>query len=278
MDQVKLALLVYWIVEREQIRYRKKSGAPYPWTLDPILRDWRFCNVNRCEDTETKWIFDHIITLCNGSSVLWFNLAIARFVNWHPTLTAIGYYSQWDPQHFIRTLDKLSGKIYTGAYMIPAGPSGTIKHYWLAEFVFDILWSCRHMVPIDNTCAAWAEFFLKFDSIGPFLTNQIITDMRYTHHLEGAPDWDTFVLPGPGTQRGLNRLYGYPLEKKWTAAQASNALQFFRLHICNLNSYWVPIFKDINNVANCMCEFDKYCRVLQGEGKPRARYTPQVKP
>lgn len=30
--------------------------------------------------------------------------------------------------------------------------------------------------------------------------------------------------------------------------------------------------RDLNNLANCLCELDKYCRVKLGEGKPRSKY------
>ena len=37
--------LLAWIVERESIRRKKERGLPRPWTLDPVLDGYRFCNV-----------------------------------------------------------------------------------------------------------------------------------------------------------------------------------------------------------------------------------------
>ncbi len=276
--------LVHWIYERESIRIRKERGDAPPWTHDPILKEWRFCNVNRCDDRETRWIFRNIIGLFPKSPVLWFNLVICRFINWSPTLGQMMYFDQWDPALFINEIELLQRrgeKVYTGAYMIPAGPQGKPKHRWLAEDVFTPLWDQR-IHPDDIApnlpCRAWADEFLKIDGIGDFICNQIITDMKYTHHLPKAttPDWSRFILAGPGTQRGLNRMLGRNLNATWRQEQAAWALQELRVNLSKVPSLdWsVPVFEDLNNLANCLCEFDKYCRVQNGEGKPRSRYVP----
>ena len=45
--------LVYYINERESIRKLREAGYPKPWTQDKILQTYRFCNVNREDDTVT---------------------------------------------------------------------------------------------------------------------------------------------------------------------------------------------------------------------------------
>lgn len=290
LNEERFSLLVFWMTEREKIRLAKERGDQRDtWTRDAILHTWRFCNVNRCDDRETKWIFKHVIEAHADSPVLWFNLCIARFLNWSPTLSRIGYFDKWDRDFFVAVIADmqfLKQKIYTGAYMIPAGPSGTLKHEYLADAVFSKLWllgteitgQLPRLSSVGKRCADWDHFLRKAPLMGDFLRNQIITDMRYTHHLKDAPDWETFVLPGPGTQRGLNRLYMLPLVSKWTSEEASVILQKLRIRIVSLRPDWREMMRDINNLSNCMCEFDKYCRVLGGEGKPRARYAPYVEP
>jgi transposase-like protein len=70
----------------------------------------------------------------------------------------------------------------------------------------------------------------------------------------------------------LNRLHALPLTKAWTAAEASRVLQALRGRVISDAPHYAEVLRDINNLSNCMCEFDKYLRVLNGEGKPRARY------
>ncbi len=200
-----------------------------------------------------------------------------------PALHQLGYFDVWDRDRFVQEITSLQTakeKVYTGAYMVPAGPAGTLKHIYLADEVFSKLWRLSDeveglLLAAVRRCADWDVFLRQAPLMGDFLRNQIITDMRYTHHLEGAIDWETFVLPGPGTQRGLNRLHTLPLERKWKADEASTTLQALRQRICHENAQHTETFRDINNLSNCMCEFDKYMRVLNGEGKPRARYIPR---
>ena len=46
----------YWQVEREQIRLRKEvQKNPPPWTNDPILQQFKFCQVFREDDRTTRW-------------------------------------------------------------------------------------------------------------------------------------------------------------------------------------------------------------------------------
>lgn len=279
IDEARFTTLVHWIRERENIRRLKESGRPRPWTSDPILREWRFCNVNRCDDTVTRWIFEHIIAPHRDSPTLWFNLVIARLVNWPASLAALGYFDEWmegDEARFIRVLNELRGKVWTGAYMIPAGPAGVDKATYLAEGTLFQLWDlydCGH-APTDGRCDSWATFIEQAQSMGGFLTNQVVTDMKYSPVLAHAPDRETFVIAGPGTMRGLSRLCGRDLGAGWRREEAAAQLATMRRLVIDAEPAIGETMRDLNNLSNCMCEFDKYERVRLGEGKPRARYTP----
>ena len=131
------------------------------------------------------------------------------------------------------------------------------------------------MAPIDGTCADWAAFLGRARSMGPFMTNQVVTDMKYTRYLGAASDCGTFVLAGPGTQRGLNRLHGLDLGHAWRQEDASAALAELRAVVARAAPEFVDALRDLNTISNVCCETDKYLRVLLGEGKPRARYVQQ---
>lgn len=284
MNNGKLFWLLHWICERERIRIKKDTGEPRPWTTDPILSEWRFCNVDRNQDKETKWIHTHIIGRYPDHDALWINLVIARFINWSPTLEHCGFYEEFDQQyrdHFVNTIEWLRDgdppeKIYTGAYMIPAGPEGIDKHIYLADTVFMPLWAKRSEVPGLKSLCDWDHFLRQVPLMGDFLRNQIITDLRYTRYGKDAWDWDSFLLAGPGTMRGLNRLHDQKLTQKWEQIAAARAVGALRQILAQYEMLrWaIPVFRDINNVSNCLCEFDKYMRVLNAEGKPRSRYVP----
>lgn len=277
LDESAFRTLLYWIRERELLRLRKEAGGPPPWTDDEILREWRFCNVNRCDDKVTRWIHANVTALHDSSPSLWFNLVIARLVNWPPTLEKFGYVDSWDPCHFTRTLADINGKVFTGAYMIPAGAAGVAKPEYLALDVLTPLWNAREDVPDGQSCARWAHFLGKTRSMGDFLVNQVVTDMKYASSLLArATDRDTFVLAGPGTQRGLARLQKAALTRRLSQIEAGKLLLELRERVVDAMSWTQATFVDLNNLANCLCEFDKYVRVLLGEGKPRTRYVQSV--
>lgn len=100
----------------------------------------------------------------------------------------------------------------------------------------------------------------RHDGVGDFLANQVLTDVRY--HVKRAkrvfPDWHSFVLCGPGTLRGLARVYGH---NKQPADLVRDLREELLFHVPEL----ATTFDDPNNVANSLCEFDKYQRALDQE-------------
>jgi hypothetical protein len=269
-----------FIFEREQVRLKRKRGHPAPWTEDPILREWRFCNVDREHDRETIWIREYIRGPHADHPSLWFNLALARFVNWSPTLDQMGFYKTWMPSDFISVMEtrKQHGqKVWSGAYIVSTNGATKPKPNYIAEDVLTPMWGRRKETKDFTECAHWAEFFLSCNGMASFMANQVITDMKYTRYLVNALDRHTFVLAGPGTKRGINRFFERDLG--FTKANFEHELIAIRKLVFrerNMRRYFDGAFEDLNNLSNCFCEFDKYQRVKNGEGTPRSRYTPRT--
>jgi len=70
--------LVKFIKERESIRLKKEAGKPRPWTKDPILGNYRFCNVHREDDRVTRELKALAPT---EDANLWFWWVMARLFN-----------------------------------------------------------------------------------------------------------------------------------------------------------------------------------------------------
>jgi len=277
---------LYFIKEREDVRLARQRGLRPPWTKDPVLLKYRFCNVDRCDDRVTRWIFANIIKPNNGHEFLAFNLAVARFVNWPDTLAEIGYMKRWKPDQFrkaMRSRTERGEKVYTGAYMIRAGTGEDAKlnkEDYLIKRVFDPLaakWKDR---PRVRNCGQWDVFLGSIFGMGDFMRNQIITDMKYTKDLPvgETDDWATFVLAGPGTKRGLNRLCLRDLKASWKVEESTLALKQIRAAVNRCTARFVDTFADLNNLSNCFCEWDKYRRVIEGQGEPRSLYRPDATP
>lgn len=286
-DLQRLEDLCYWIVERETIRVLKSQGDNKPWTQDPILRDNRFCNVRRMDDKVSQWLLNewYIPNRDKSSRTQIIAATLARHINWPDTLEYIGYPSKWSCSGVANKLHKLQrtgAKVFTGAYIINGS-------------------STKGASKVDAVCNrvhAVAVMFENMDSwlgrpdmqgmhtklsqvhgIGSFIAGQITADLRYTPVLDHAPDAMLWAPRGPGSTRGMNRLLGR------TPYAAPFKPAAWQEHITRL---WRTLYArsdvrrvfdsrkcELMDLQNCLCEFDKFMRMKQGEGRMRNRYQGQ---
>ena len=287
IDQEKFDLLCSWVKAREEARVGYESKLPKPWTEDEIVQNYRFCNVDRNNDTVTQWIYKNITWDQDTHPSTWFNLVLARFINRPETMEKLGLpWHIWYEKKFIAILDDMrenGEQIYNGAYMIRGGTgedAGMPKHHYLVRRTFTPLWEARENAPsYVDTLQEWSDWFKTFFGMGDFMRNQVITDMRYGP-LDLSKDWDSFIMPGPGTSRGLNRLHERPLALSVPTPQKQREVLEVRdrLAIAFPQTYLKETWEDPNNTSNCLCEFDKYCRVYYKEkGRPKSRYDGKAK-
>lgn len=269
-------LFVRFVEERERIRQLRAAGQPAPWTHDSLLRDCRFCNVNREHDAVTVWVAEHVR---NKAKELEWSLAetvaqihFARTFNEPPVLADVGLLSA-KPNATVRRLAKLvaSGrKVLRGAYLvIPHGSEhrGVHPHEYFPG-VSHALRKAVARVESSVHLEEVAEYMLTVGGVGDFMANQVITDLRYTPGFANRwKDWSTFVLAGPGTRRGLNRYMGaeggLPSGRKFpkmTGDCAPLLLEIRDALATKFSNVINTYFCDPNNLSNCFCEFDKYCR------------------
>jgi hypothetical protein len=276
-------------------------------TLDPILRQYRFCNVFRELDRVTIWIRENIREPYADHPHLWFMLAIARTINWPEALGGMingvsdnpeSDCASWptSPRFTPKMLGdwmdeaKATGhKLYTGAYMIRAESNPKAEWYswtkqqYIAQIVLGRLWEDR---------AVWQEALATSDLLkptlqgiwelfqspryigwGPFMAGQVVTDLRHTRYLRDAPDLNKWTALGPGSTRGLNRLLGSSVDDRMSQAQGLELMLKLYHGQAEFRAPWLPEI-ELSDIQNCLCEFDKHQRVKNGEGKPRALYVP----
>lgn len=276
--------LASFIWERYAIRQRRLAGMQKPWTEDPILRDYRFCNVYREHDKETIWIAENWRNPNTNDPNVWFAMTVARFVNWSPSLAEIGYPVPWDvrmssytmQEHFVNTLMKRGRdgeKVWTGAYLIHAGKGGS-KVAHVAHEILTPLWERRDYVhEATFSCAALSQRLQEFKGIGSFMAGQIVCDTKYTRLLDTALDWWEFAVEGPGSKRGLNRVCGRPVNQNWKKYEWLPTLLELKARISPIIELEMKMHRiSAHDLQNCLCEFDKYERVRLGEGRPRNNY------
>lgn len=271
-----LRKLLYWAEERQRIYLKRKNGEHWPWTKDPILQKYKFCNTYREQDRVTQWIAEHWrdTPFLKNYPNLWFAMCIARQINWPDTLAAIDFPYTWEPRKVLKILDdrkKIGLKIFTSAYMIGGGP---IKGYPKTRYiVMDVLNPLYRKFPYGTTFHSGTtlqsvfEVLIQFNGWGKFMAYEVVTDLRHTRYLCNAPDIHTWANCGPGAKRGLNRLYERDLDAPATQAQLLEEL----LEI----SEWIKRERDLNilptweprDSEHSFCEFDKYSRVTERESQ-----------
>ena len=303
-----LSYLHQFITERYKIHIKKdvyKEAAP--WTKDPVLREFRFTNVRREHDRETKWVIDNIAknnALCYEDKLL--NLILFRLFNKHETAELIHIpirfqdFSEgrtWDPEKyrciFERAIKEDPKRIlFTGAF-ITGGLKRALKQYLPKEdpknsMEMRVLWCIKALINDDvvkkiKSSKDQKEVFdvlCKYDGLGEFLSYQIFVDFTYIKEFPFSEN--EFVVAGPGCKKGLDCLFidrgGMTYEE---------CLFWLRDNIDNLFiSYgfnWSPkaMFRDIPtydrymnvmSLENCFCELSKYIRATEGYGRPRQKY------
>ena len=260
-----------WINERQRMYMKKEAGKPWPWTDDPIMQNYFFCNVYREQDTVTKWIAENWRNRKAPTNIMVFNMIVARFFNWPPTLKSIGWTKEWNSSR-IRSdllLDQTMGhKIFSEAYLI----AGTdLKGKSKIEGVCDRLdWVWKNLEFITAGVighgtleGAWRSL-QQIPGVAGFIAYEIVTDLRHTSVLQNAPDIMKWANPGPGAIRGLQRIHG---REAVSGRDAAIALMRDLLKDSKLWTKW-PL--EMRDIEHSLCEYDKKKRIEQAiaEGRP----------
>jgi len=268
-------------------------------TADPILHEWRFCNVFRELDRVTVWVRKNIRERHPGHQALWYMLAAARTINWPDTLEylmdfetnpgAWPFHHDFSPEKMGDALDRykaLGKKVYTGAYMIRAESNKNAEWYswtkqqYVAQIVLGNLWKERDaweglLDPASGQSTleeAW-DCLKQYMGWGPFMSFQTVLEWRHTRYLRNSPDASNWAAIGPGSLRGLNRLAERPVGQPIKQAQAVDEMRALLALSRTELGPWVPPL-ELEDIQNSLCETDKYLRVKNHQGEPRSRYIP----
>lgn len=274
---------IYWIRERESIRIRRERGEPPPWTTDPILANYRFCNIRREDDRVTQWIHDNIRLPYADHPNLWLMLCAARWINVPDTLAELISREAWPdrdsfkPEYMTEVLEARLArgeKVFTGAYILRS-EFGMSKSKCISEITLGNLWRDRAILEskMKDTLQGAHEALTAYVYWGPFMATQAIVDMAFCDNLLAkATDRKNWIAAGPGTLRGLNYLYERPWNKILSQKQALEEMRLFNIELRKN----VKIIFDWTDIPNILCETSKYIKLQRGEGKVRSRYEPKT--
>ena len=154
-------------------------------------------------------------------------------------------------------------QLFNGAYLITTCGVKMDK----VDYVYRVV---EDAASLDFTgvsdCRGYARRLQLVNGLGSFLAAQVVADLKNTpgHVLYTAPDWWTWCAPGPGSLRGIKWLEGY---ESTTKGQFSATAR----HLYSTLTDDIPKLH-MQDFQNCLCEFDKYCRVKTGAGRSKRKY------
>ena len=262
--------------ERHLIYLKKLRGEEFPWTTDPILQKYKFTNVFRENDRTTVWFRENVredmrdeIEVALATIIFrWFNL-----IETGKVLLEHELYRNWDSDYCYQVLEDQPQWV-TGAYIIKT-PNGMNKLKGVCWCIDQIANDGNKFIDSmheakGNLKHLW-DVLMPYPYMGPFMAYEVVTDWRHTFLGDEATDIMTWGNPGPGAKRGLNRIHGRPLDKNIKSSINIGEMQI----LLELSHEWlhgqVPNL-EMRDVEHTLCEFDKYERVRNGEGKPRSLY------
>jgi len=275
---------VNWINKRHHIYLKKEEGLEWPWTEDEIFQKYKFTNVFRELDRTTVWMRENLTNpnTHKPHALMIYNCAVFRMFGTMEMCEAIGGWQEnHNPEHLKRIArDRLDNKkkVFTGAYIITnQGKKEPKENIVVDEFLFAI-WDYRQLLSDIASKGNIQRMHQNLGKLrgwggGGFMAYELVSDLRYTPVLENATDINTWANAGPGAKRGLNRVFGRPLKFSSRLHNWNREMMFLLKIVNDEEESFVPML-EMREIEHSLCEFDKYQRVKNGEGKPRSIYQP----
>lgn len=285
----------YFAYERQNIFIKKQNGEPSPWTNDPILQEYKFCNSYRVNDRVSQYLLKNIIY--NGKTYskedMLFRILLFKLFNkestWELLITKLGdiTLSNFDFNKYSKILTEAiekNIKIYNDAYISCANKAYGYNHKHdnhlsLLKQIFII--DKSHLKILESKTMQEAFNILKsYPLIGNFMAYQLVTDINYSDIVNWRED--EFTIAGPGSLRGIKKCFidtGNKTNEEIIKYMYEHQEEEFKR--LNFN------FKRIGNrplqlidCQNIFCELDKYCRVAfpdlkSNRTKIKKKYSPK---
>lgn len=285
MTTARVKKFFWWINERHSIFLKKTAGEEWPWTKDKIMQEYKFTNVFRELDAETIKFRKRIDPLNLEPAEKLYMMILFRAFNRAETYDLIKRRGAWaNHRKMRRVLHKAAArgeKIFTGAYIITNSGSTEPKIDLMCD-ALRVMWTGRHRIweemmrsPVQPpTMEHCTKVLMQYPMMGPFTSYEVICDMRYQKGmLDKAPDKKTWANLGPGARRGINRIVSG--KKKPNVFRTNEEyVEFMRELLKSSRQYlgdhvW-PL--EMREIEHSLCEFDKWLRVKNNEGRPRSKY------
>lgn len=270
----------YWrfTALRQEVFFNKINNMPPPWTSDPIINTYKFCNAYRASDRVSQYLIKNIIYDDNRSKneeevllrILLFKI-FNKIETWEYLENKIGDFICLSNFNFnvysnlLQDAMETGYVIYTSAYMSCASKEfGYDKKHQNHLALIDQMVVKDHVVSRIVRAKSLEEVFhtiQEYPLLGKFMAYQLATDINYSEIINF--DENSFTIAGPGAERGINKCF-LDTDGKSNADiihwMTENQEQEFQRLGLNFQSLWGRPLQAID-CQNLFCETDKYCRV-----------------
>lgn len=263
--------------ERYQIKLRKDAGEPRPWTADPVLNKYHFCNVFRWMDRTSLVIHDIIRAEAPDGERMLQAAILGRVVNKAETIPGAWQLRHDEPWALASYLRERG--VNTNAYRQNT-PMGLNSIDGIEQMALVATRDWWRAVDRATTLQQAHQLITSHSRIGRFVSYQIALDLYDCDFWVDGFDSD-WTLAGPGALRGCLYLLGRDVNRDWTASE-------FRKEVTwDLQARLLPMMRDlthhiaatwprewpaftIHETEFMLCELDKWLRKREAT-KPTGR-------
>ncbi len=289
----------YFAAERQRAFERRVAGQPWPWSDDPILQVFKFCNVYRAADRVSQYMIRAVAyhdEPCSPEDRLFQIVAFRTFSKpdtWRSVQSDLGRSPTLDDLadgSFTSALEHARqryGGLYTGAFILCATDAygQSLKHLNHVELF-------RHMFLRDalgerlldaRSLDGVYELLHGYPLMGDFMSYQTAIDLNYSALVTFSEN--EFTQAGPGALRGMKKAFETlgdytPTEVVlWMVKRQQEELARLGLPF---NGLWGRPLHAID-CQGLFCELDKYCReaapeLASARKRIKARFAPSSEP
>jgi hypothetical protein len=270
------AIYWYFASERQRIFERRVAGIPRPWTQDPILQTFKFCNVFRAADRVSQYMVREVA--CSAERVspedrIFQIVAFRTFSKedtWNSIRLILGRAPTLDDLRdgaFAAAVNKTRlslGGLYTAAFILCASPAygHTVKHLNHLDLFKDMFLkrSLAQRIQDAPSLASVFDLLRSFPLMGDFMSYQIAIDLNYSSLLPFSEN--EFTRPGPGAVRGIRKVFtdigDYSPSDVISWMVDRQADEFAKRNLPFTGLWGRPL--QAIDCQGLFCEVDKYCR------------------
>ncbi len=266
----------YFASERQAIFERRIAGEPGPWTNDPILQAYKFCNVYRAADRVSQYLIRDVAYNTESGSPIdrLFQIVAFRMFSkpetWRGVQLLLGRSPTLEDLRsgsFVAALDEVKRRnrvIYTGAFILSATQSygHSSKHHNHVELFSEmfVAGALGEQLLAATSFRQVYDLLIEYPLIGQFMAYQLAVDLNYSDLIDFSEN--EFTQAGPGALRGIKKAFvdlgDYTPAEVIQLMVEQQTDEFERLGL-PFNGLWGRPLHAID-CQGLFCELDKYCR------------------